>query len=32
MERLLRSAELYYMPVPYSGETLQAAARKLVGR
>jgi branched-chain amino acid aminotransferase len=31
-ERLLRSAELYYMPVPYSAETLQAAARELVAR
>jgi branched-chain amino acid aminotransferase len=32
VERLLRSAELYYMPVPYSAETLQAASRELVAR
>src|ERR1035441_9598973 len=32
MQRLLRSAELYYMPVGYSAETLQAAARELVAR
>jgi branched-chain amino acid aminotransferase len=32
MERLLRSAELYYMPVSQSAETLQAAARELVAR
>jgi branched-chain amino acid aminotransferase len=31
-ERLLRSAELYYMPVPYSAEVLQAASRELVAR
>jgi branched-chain amino acid aminotransferase len=32
VERLLRSAELYYMPVPYSSEELQAATRELVAR
>ncbi|MGH2853540.1 MAG: branched-chain amino acid transaminase [Solirubrobacteraceae bacterium] len=32
MERLLRSAELYYMPVPYAVEELRAAARELVAR
>ena len=32
MERLLRSAELYYMPVPYSAQELQAATRELVAR
>src|SRR5438270_6047541 len=32
VERLLRSAELYYMPVPYSAEVLQAATRELVAR
>jgi branched-chain amino acid aminotransferase len=30
MERLLRSSELYYMPVPYAAAELQAAARELV--
>jgi branched-chain amino acid aminotransferase len=30
MERLLRSAELYYMPVPYSAQELQSATRELV--
>jgi branched-chain amino acid aminotransferase len=30
MERLLRSAELYYMPVPYTAQELQAATRELV--
>jgi branched-chain amino acid aminotransferase len=30
MERLLRSAELYYMPVAHSASELQAAARELV--
>lgn len=29
-ERLLRSAELYYMPVPFSSQELQAATRELV--
>src|SRR5580693_4719997 len=32
MERLLRSSELYYMPVPYSAPELQAATRELVAR
>jgi branched-chain amino acid aminotransferase len=32
IERLLRSAELYYMPVPYSAEQLRAATRELVSR
>jgi branched-chain amino acid aminotransferase len=32
VERLLRSAELYYMPVPYSAEALRAASRELVAR
>jgi branched-chain amino acid aminotransferase len=32
VERLLRSAELYYMPVPYSAEALQAATRELVAQ
>jgi branched-chain amino acid aminotransferase len=30
MERLLRSAELYYMPVPYTAQELQSATRELV--
>ena len=32
IERLLRSAELYYMPVPYSLEELRAATLELVAR
>jgi len=32
MQRLLRSAELYYMPVGYDASTLQAAACELVAR
>jgi branched-chain amino acid aminotransferase len=32
VERLLRSAELYYMPVPFSSQELQAATRELVAR
>jgi branched-chain amino acid aminotransferase len=32
IDRLLRSAELYYMPVPYSAEELRAATRELVAR
>src|SRR5579871_5253438 len=32
VERLLRSAELYYMPVPHSAEELRAATRELVAR
>jgi branched-chain amino acid aminotransferase len=31
-ERLLRSAELYYMPVPFSCEELKAATREVVAR
>jgi len=32
VQRLLKSAELYYMPVPYSEEQLRAATRELVAR
>jgi branched-chain amino acid aminotransferase len=32
VERLLKSAELYYMPVPYSAEQLRAATLELVAR
>jgi branched-chain amino acid aminotransferase len=32
IERLLRSAELYYMPVPFSAEELRGATRELVAR
>jgi branched-chain amino acid aminotransferase len=32
VERLLKSAELYYMPVPYSAEELRAASLELVAR
>ncbi|HEY3759809.1 MAG TPA: branched-chain amino acid transaminase [Solirubrobacteraceae bacterium] len=32
VDRLLRSAELYYMPVPYPAETLRAATLELVAR
>jgi len=32
IERLRRSAELYYMPLPYSEEELRAATLELVGR
>src|ERR1700733_13060896 len=32
IERLLNSAELYYMPVPYSAEQLRAATLELVSR
>ena len=32
IERLLRSAELYYIPVPYSAEELRAATLELVAR
>jgi branched-chain amino acid aminotransferase len=32
VERLLKSAELYYMPVPYSVEQLRAACLELVAR
>jgi branched-chain amino acid aminotransferase len=32
VERLLRSAELYYMPVPYSADELRAATLEVVAR
>jgi branched-chain amino acid aminotransferase len=32
VQRLLKSAGLYYMPVPFSEETLRAATRELVAR
>src|SRR5271155_867783 len=32
IDRLLRSAELYYMPVPYSAEELRAVTLELVAR
>jgi branched-chain amino acid aminotransferase len=32
IERLLRSAELYYMPVPFSAEELREVTRELVAR
>src|SRR5712691_10975880 len=32
IDRLVRSAELYYMPVPYSAEELRAATLELVAR
>jgi branched-chain amino acid aminotransferase len=32
IDRLLRSAELYYMPVPFSAEELRAATLELVAR
>jgi branched-chain amino acid aminotransferase len=32
IDRLIRSAELYYMPVPYSPEELRAATLELVAR
>jgi branched-chain amino acid aminotransferase len=32
VERLIKSAELYYMEVPYSAEELRAATRELVAR
>lgn len=32
VQRLLRSAELYYMPVGYTAEQLRAASRELVAR
>ena len=32
VQRLLKSAELYYMPVPYSEEELRAATREVVAR
>lgn len=32
VERLLKSAELYYMEVPFSSQELQAATRELVAR
>ena len=30
--RLARSAELYYMPIPYDGDALRAATLELIGR
>jgi branched-chain amino acid aminotransferase len=32
IDRLFKSAELYYMPVPYSREELRAATHELIGR
>jgi branched-chain amino acid aminotransferase len=32
MQRLLQSAELYYMPVPYTAQELQVVTRELVAR
>ena len=32
LERLYRSAELFYMPLPYELETLRAATHELIGR
>jgi branched-chain amino acid aminotransferase len=32
LERLVRSAELYYMPVPYTVEQLRAATHELISR
>jgi branched-chain amino acid aminotransferase len=32
LERLLRSAELYYMPVPYTVDQLRDATHELIGR
>jgi branched-chain amino acid aminotransferase len=32
LERLARSAELYYMPLPYPKEELRAATHELIGR
>jgi len=32
VQRLLKSAELYYMPVPYSEDELRAATREVVAR
>jgi len=32
IERLYRSAELYYMPIPYEAEQLRAATLELIGR
>jgi branched-chain amino acid aminotransferase len=32
LRRLARSAELYYMPVPYDSEALRAATHELIGR
>jgi len=32
VQRLLKSAELYYMPVPYAEEELRAATREVVAR
>ena len=32
LERLEKSAELYYMPIPYDREQLRAATKELIGR
>jgi branched-chain amino acid aminotransferase len=32
LQRLLRSAELYYMPMPYDVDALRAATHELIGR
>jgi len=32
LDRLFRSAELYYMPLPYSKEELRSATHELIGR
>ncbi|HEV2775316.1 MAG TPA: aminotransferase class IV, partial [Solirubrobacteraceae bacterium] len=32
MQRLTRSAELYYMPLPYDTEALRSATLELIGR
>ncbi|MEA2154031.1 MAG: branched-chain amino acid aminotransferase, partial [Solirubrobacteraceae bacterium] len=32
LRRLARSAELYYMPMPYDGDALRAATHELIGR
>ncbi len=32
LQRLYRSAELYYMPIPYGLEDLRAATHELIGR
>ena len=32
IDRLFKSAELYYMPIPYTPEELRAATHELIGR
>jgi len=32
IDRLQKSAELYYMPIPYSGEEIRAATKELIAR